>query len=120
MTRRKLIDPFGPMVFDYGETLTVLRGATFDEFGDRIGSDSSHTIGPCAMKRTEEKIDTGGDGPRNRLAISVTAPPDSDITETDRVRLPDGKIATLTAAPVRPRNPFTGWQPFVKFTLTVE
>ena len=42
MTRRKLIDPFGPMVFDYGETLTVLRGATFDEFGDRIGLSLIH------------------------------------------------------------------------------
>lgn len=116
----KLIDPFGEMTFDCGETLTVLRGRELDEFGDPTGKERTHTIGKCAIRRQESRISRDGESLSDRATITVTAPPGSDIKETDRVRLPDGTTAVVTTAPIRPRNPFTGWQPFVKFTLEAE
>lgn len=116
MTRR-VTDPYGAMRFDYGHMLTVRRGGV-DEYGDPIGWDDSHQIGPCAVRESEQQINTDGDGPRNRTVYTVSAPPESDVKETDRVVMPDGTEAVVTVAPSRPRNPFTGWQPFVRFTAS--
>lgn len=105
------------MTFEHGDMLTVRRGGV-DEYGDPTPGASEHQIGPCAVKVSESQISTDGDGPRNRTIYTVSAPPDSDIRETDRVVLPDGTEAVVTVAPTRPRNPFTGWQPFVRFTVS--
>lgn len=116
MTRR-IIDPYGPMTFGHGEMLTVRR-VTVDEYGDPVPGAAEHQIGPCAVKVSESQINTDGEGARNRTTYTVSAPPGSDIRETDRVVMPDGTDAVVTVAPTEPRNPFTGWQPFVRFTAS--
>lgn len=115
----KIHDPYGPMEFDNGVMLTVIRsGSGTDKFGDPIpGQDTEHEIGPCAVHQTESEFHRTGSGPRDRTRWSITAPNTTDIRESDQVRLPDGTVGVLTAAPVWPKNPFTGWQPFCKFTV---
>lgn len=104
------------MEFPGGSMLTVVRGGEADAFGDSAPL-SEHQIGPCAASKSgaghqEHRQD------RDTNSVSVTAPPDSDIRKSDQVRLPDGKLATVTSEVFAPVNPFTKWAPFVKFTLT--
>lgn len=118
MTGKGLYDPFSPMAFPHGDELTIIRGGGVDAFGDPIPGHSEHTIGPCAIAHREDVINVDGEGPRDRARIVVTCPPDSDVKEGDRVRFPTGHVAVITNAPVAPKNPFTGWQPFIKFTCS--
>lgn len=110
----RIIDPFGPMNFGAGQMVTVHRTKR-DAYGDPLPGEGQHEIGPCAIAVTEQQMNTDGEGPRARTVYVVSAPTDSDIRESDRVTMPDGTPAVVTKAPKRPRNPFTGWQPFVRF-----
>lgn len=104
------------MEFPNGSMLTVLRDGEADVFGD-APPDNEHQIGPCSVPKSGAgHTETRGD--RDTSSLNVSAPPDSDILKSDRVRLPDGKIATVTSEVYAPVNPFTGWAPFKKFALT--
>ena len=112
------------MNFPAGSMLTVLRAISgLDEHGDPIG-DGEYTevgeIGPCDCPRNSGgHRDEGQD--RDVNTIPVSAPVRSDQPrplKTDRIRLPDGTVAAISSDVVAPTNPFTGWIPFIRFTLT--
>lgn len=106
--------------FDAGSTLTILRssGPSWDKLGDRAPQEQSHEIGPCSIVDSHGQVDLATDGTARWVGtISVEAPPASDVRVTDKVRLPNGLVAMVVQPPVRPVNQFTGWSPFVQFTL---
>lgn len=107
--------------FPHGSILQVIRPVTVavDKLGDRLPTEAAHNIGPCSIVDSHGNIDYADDGTARWIGtVDVEAPPGSDIRAADRVRLPNGDIALVVRPPERPRNPFTGWEPFVKFTLT--
>jgi hypothetical protein len=110
-----------PLDFPAGSTLTVIRptDTPYDKHGDRQAVTVSHTIGPCSIVDSHGQVNHADDGTAKWVGtIDVEAPPGTDVTIHDRIRLPNGDVAVVIRPPERPRNPFTGWEPFVKFTLT--
>lgn len=102
------------MVF-VGPMLWVLRPKLpADRFGDTT-YERHHQVGPVAVS------DPGGSTESERQervvsTISYTAAPDADVRETDRIETEDGSIYTVESVEA-PRNPFTGWTPFITFTV---
>lgn len=113
---------YAPIDFPHGAELTVVRptGATaYNKLGDRMDTEVSHQIGPCSIIDSHGQVNHADDGTARWVGtVDVEAPPDTDITVTDRVILPNGDTAMVVKPPERPRNPFTGWVPFTKFTLS--
>lgn len=111
-----------PIDFPHGALLTVVRPTgtiAYDKLGDRLPVEESHQIGPCSIVDSHGQIDLSDEGnPRWVGTVDVEAPPSNDVRVTDRVKLPNGDVALVIKPPERPRNPFTGWEPFVKFTLS--
>lgn len=106
--------------FPHGAELTVLRsdGESWDKRGNRTVKLVSHQIGPCSIVDSHGQVDLDADGIAKWVGtVSVEAPPETDIRVTDNVQLPNGVVAMVVQPPERPVNPFTGWCPFVKFTL---
>ncbi|WP_155291662.1 hypothetical protein [Rhodococcoides fascians] len=111
------------MRFPAGAMLIVQRQPELDAHGDPIGGGAggwadSHPIGPCDIPTSSTRSSALGDG-RATDTVNVNAPADSDIRKTDRVKLPNGMVATITSDIERPVNPFTNWAPFIHFTLKV-
>ncbi|MBQ7804824.1 MULTISPECIES: hypothetical protein [Rhodococcus] len=104
------------MEFPAGSMLTVLRAPEVDVHGDgdyeEIGS-----IGPCDSPRLPGGHQ-GNRQDRDTNTIPVSAPVGSDVRKSDRIKLPDGTIASITSDVEPQTNPFTGWTPFIRFTLT--
>ncbi len=44
--------------------------------------------------------------------------PAADVREGDRIKASDGAVFTVDGRPERDRNPWTGWQPTVVFSVT--
>lgn len=107
--------------FDNGSTLTIVRvsdGPTWDKLGDRQNTEISHAVGPCSIVDSHGRVNLNDDGTAQWVGtVTVEAPPESDVKVTDRVILPSGEPALVVQPPERPVNPFTGWCPFLKFTL---
>lgn len=108
------------MHFPAGSDLIVRRFPGRDPHGDPIGEPSEHRIGPCDAPVTEGM---GPDQPHNpnltNTTLSIRAPSGSDVKKGDEVVLPDGRKASVKSAPESPKNPFTGWAPFLHFNVKV-
>jgi hypothetical protein len=102
--------------FPTGSMLTVFRAPELDPHGDGEYAES-HQIGPADIAMSSVKPRKGGDNSRALGLLDVRAPADSDIRKSDRVRLPNGDMCEVSSEPNHPRNPFTGWAPFVQFSL---
>lgn len=96
------------MYFAAGETVTVVRPAQVDRVGDVTGPETSHDIGGCAISWQASTEVTDHRDTVVSLA-EVFCPTGSDITATDKVRLPDGREFLVDGTPVNWHNPFTGW-----------
>lgn len=111
------------MTFPFGAMLTVLRDTAapgvLDKMDSRKPQTASHPIGPCSLAESNGNFERDGENAGKWIgSITVNAPVGSDITELDRVQLPNGTIGVVSVPPVTPTNPFTGWSPFVQFTLS--
>ncbi|CAB0503248.1 hypothetical protein CIP107538_01307 [Corynebacterium diphtheriae] len=114
------MDDHTPLDFPNGATLTIKRVGkiAYDDLGDRINTTSEHTIGPCSIVSTNGHINWEDDGTNRWVGtIDIQAPPQSDVIATDRVYLPNGAYGIIINPPIRPKNPFTGWEPFTQFTI---
>jgi hypothetical protein len=106
-----------PLSFPAGSMLGIIRAAVYDPFGDGPRA-ISHVIGPCDMpympgrERSQGTRET-----RARAYIDVRAPAGSDVLKSDWVQLPNGLVVAVISEPNSPRNPFTGWSPFVHFLV---
>ena len=106
--------------FPHGATLTVMRanGPSYDKLGNLADTTESHEIGPCSIVDQHGTIDYAEDGTARWVGtVDVQAPPQSDVKAADKIRLPNGDVALVVKPPERPRNPFTGWTPFIQFTI---
>lgn len=107
--------------FPHGSTLTVLRTTNevaYNDLGDTFDTEESHDIGPCSIVDTHGTINYTEDGAAKWVGtVDVQAPPEADVKVTDQIILPNGDKAIVIKPPERPRNPFTGWTPFIQFTL---
>lgn len=107
--------------FPHGAHLTVRRstGPAYDKLGNRADTAEEHTIGPCSIVDQHGTIDYAEDGTARWVGtVDVQAPPESDVKVTDKIELPNGDVAIVIKPPERPRNPFTGWTPFIQFTIS--
>ena len=106
--------------FPHGAHLTVMRstGPSYDKLGNVADATESHTIGPCSIVDQHGTIDYAEDGTARWIGtVDVQAPPESDVKAADKIGLPNGDVAIVVKPPEWPRNPFTGWTPFVQFTI---
>lgn len=107
--------------FREGSFLTVNRTAgveTRDKRGNLKATEESHPIGPCSTLTQKGTFAADKDGHSKWVGtVDVQAPTNSDITERDTITLPNGQKAIVIKPPHRPTNPFTGWSPFVTFTI---
>ncbi|MGW4769867.1 hypothetical protein ACWEO2_17705 [Nocardia sp. NPDC004278] len=112
-----------PPDYPHGVMLEIYREGQSDAYGDLRDADGqlldryappSHSIGPCAISwsTSEEYID----GETIQTAAQVTAPTGSDVLPADRVKV-DGQPFRIVGDVLRPRNPFTGWSPGVRFRI---
>lgn len=110
----------GPLEFPAGSMLTILRAAQIDRYGDPIGDgyQPSHQIGPCSIVRQKagRKVDQQQDRETNHVKIRCQQI-DADVRKSDRVRLPNGRVAKVISDPYRPTNSFTGWQPSLRLVF---
>lgn len=107
--------------FPAGSMLTVERvgAVAYDNMGDRLDTSTSHNIGPCSVVGSSGRVDWEQDGSARWVGtVDVQAPPEADVMVTDRVHLPNGEYGVIVTPPQRPRNPFTGWTPFIQFTMS--
>lgn len=111
--------------FPAGAMLTIQREARKNPHGDAVDDDGNviesgwadrHQIGPCSISTSSSVNFKVGDQ-RAVGSINVNAPTDSDVRKGDRVKLPNGTVCAISSAIDYPRNPFTGWAPFLSFTL---
>lgn len=92
-----------------GFFVTVVRQAE-NRFGDFTDA-GEHQVGPCGIDYTastepaEQPVDVV-----TRLAV-LYAPAGSDITPTDRLRLPDGTVWQVVGYVAAFSSPLTGWNP---------
>jgi hypothetical protein len=106
-----------PLYFPTGSMLAVIRAHSYDPFGDGARA-IDHWIGPCDMPYL-----SGREGMRSnretraRAYIDIRAPSGSDVLKSDGIQLPNGLLVAVIAEPNTPRNPFTGWAPFVHFMV---
>jgi hypothetical protein len=110
------------MDFPDGSTLVVLRAGAIDVHGDGEHF-LEHDIGPCDVPQVASSAADGDKGggrvvTQIQVRVSLVLDPNPDVVKGDRVRLPDGTVARVTSKPTTPRNPFTGWAPFLYFTLS--
>lgn len=100
-----------------GTMLTVIRGAARNWEGDAVNASSAeHQIGPCDLKWvTDTEENTTGEK-RMRLA-QITAPHGSDVVDTDRIRLPNGREYVIDGQVRETPNSFTGWSTGVRFRI---
>lgn len=114
-----MVEKLPSLDFPHGATLTVLRPVeTYSRLGDKAETTTTHTISPCSIVDSHATMNRPDNGEGAWVGtVDVTAPPGADIQHNDRVRLPNGDMAIVVKPPERPVNPFTGWQPFTRFTL---
>lgn len=107
--------------FTAGATLTVKRAtgaSAYDKLGDAQPVDTSHEIGPCGLIDSHGQVNHNSDGTARWVGtVTVEAPPDSDVKVLDRILLPSGEEGLVIQPPERPRNPFTGWTPYITFRM---
>lgn len=106
--------------FPHGANLSVMRssGPVYDKLGNMSDATEVHEIGPCSIVDQHGTIDYAEDGTARWIGtVDVQAPPESDVKAADKIGLPNGDVAIVVKPPERPRNPFTGWTPFVQFTI---
>lgn len=112
--------PFG---MPFGIFVTVER-QTEDKWGNWVVS-GTHTVGPCGIDypiakgiRTSSGSELTDDRETvTRIAI-LYCPPDSNITSTDRVVLPDGTFWNVIGMGADYTSPLTGWNPGVAVRMT--
>ena len=105
--------------FPHGATLTVHRAEeTYSRLGDKAETTTTRAIGPCSIVDSHATLNREENGEGAWVGtVDVAAPPGVDIRHNDRVVLPNGDVAVVIKPPERPVNPFTGWTPFIRFTL---
>ncbi len=103
-----------PLFFPAGSMLGVIRAPAYDPFGDgpRV---IHHYIGPCDMPYNEMRSMRETRETRARAFIDIRAPTGSDVLKSDWISLPSGLLVRVISEPNTPRNPFTGWAPFIHF-----
>ena len=96
------------MFFAGGETVTVIRPAEKDAMGDPVGGPTTHTVEGCGFNwQTSTEVTD-----RRDTVVSTAemyCPTGSDITSTDKVRIPGGREFMVDGTPVNWHNPLTGW-----------
>ncbi|XAO35444.1 head-to-tail stopper [Gordonia phage Morgana] len=109
----------GPLEFPAGSTLMLQRrtGAAPSRYGG--GEDAyadHHTIGPCSVLQSS----TGSRGEHQSTpshTATIGAPTGSDVKVGDRIVLPSGTVAKVTALPIPNSNPWTGWTPRIRVVV---
>lgn len=117
---------YASFTFPGGIILGVQRpvGGGYDHFGDPIGEEWAwhHDIGPCDVPVKAMRM-RGRAEERARAVWDIGAPVGSDVRKADRIVFPAGLLAPtelifpVIIEPEYPRNPWTGWQPFIHFQL---
>lgn len=115
------------LTFDAGVTLTVLRHARNldDKLGDAQPIESSHSIGPCGIIDSRGRVNLEDDGTARWVGtVTVEVQVDNhsdkplpDVQVGDKIRLPNGETGLVVQPPSVPRNPFTGWIPYLHFVM---
>lgn len=100
-------------VFPFGETVTRIRPATRDRYGD-------HEDVPTELAIPNVGIDWNSTSENNNFQestqsdVTLIMPKGSDIGASDRVRLPDGSEWRVIGRPMWSGvHPITGWDPGV-------
>jgi hypothetical protein len=103
------------MFFPYGTTLTVVRAAGVDSFGDPSGDASEHDLDDCAVWPGQTSELVGG---QDTVTADYTAlvPPGSDVVATDQVRYAGG-MYTIVGQPQVYESPFSGLNPGIVINL---
>lgn len=113
------------LFFDAGSMLTVTRGGTTNKLGDVTDKAVSHQIGPCGIVDSRGNVNLEEDGTARwvgTVTVEVQIDSDSgelpDVKVTDQIILPNGDTGIVIQPPEVPRNPFTGWVPFLRFSMS--
>lgn len=112
----------GDLSFPAGAMLPVTRRAvTYDPLGGSTPEiQSVGVIGPCSTVGTHGQYSNDDANGRGKWVgtVDIQAPPDRDIVKAgDFIELPSGELGVVTTTPDRPVNPFTGWAPYIRFTI---
>ena len=103
------------MTFAYGVTVTVIRSAGRDRWGDLLPA-IEHTIEGCVLyPRSSVELVDGRD--TIITGTVLLAPLGADIRATDRVRLADGSEHDVRGTPGTWLSPLTGWAPGIQAVL---
>lgn len=101
-------------MFAFGDTITISRPGGTDWNGDPLPG-STFTIGGCAVWQNSSTENQQGRD-TTVTTMTVLAPADSDLLNTDLVYLPGDDTAKsarwqVNGDPWRIHSPFTGWRP---------
>lgn len=105
------------MLLTNGETITVLRSASRNKYGDTSYTES-HQVHNVGIHYSDgRKVKTNDDESQvdNRdtfvTDITLFCPTGSDILVTDKIELPDGSMCRVARKPFPTKSPFSGWTP---------
>lgn len=110
-------------MFDFGETVTRLRGTAIEdpyEVADvRIDwTDSDELPIPgCYVSITSSVELPNTDRAPITTAATLYAPSGADVTDQDRIRTTDGTVWSVDGRPIDKSHPLTGWRPGLTATL---
>lgn len=104
------------MDFPYGETVTVIRNNATDDLGDKVGSSSTASWGPCAVAPRYATEGVDPHSPAVVVGLTVYGPADVTIKAGDQIRR-GSTVYNVDGDPNEWLNPFTGWAPGLEVSL---
>lgn len=97
-------------MFAHGITITVVRPAGFNRWGEPLPGTETAVGGCWADSSDDTGTETHDHSDTDVARLTLYCPPGTDIRRTDQVRI-DGELWGVDHRPTTPVNPFTGWQP---------
>lgn len=91
------------MIILGADTVSVLRGAARDNWGDRAGADVAADVPGCSVQPGSSTEQTG-QGDLAVTNLTVFLPPGTGVLVTDRVQW-DGQVYEVDGTPQRWRDP---------------
>ena len=101
--------------YPHGETVTRIRPAPTDRWGDPIGSPTEVSLEGVAVA-PRSSVEPGGLSTSVVTGYLLLIPYAADVKVTDRVEC-RGEVWDVDGEPFEYRHPMTGWEPGVQVLL---